>query len=110
MSAVIDHGRREVIRRAGELEPGFAAACDGPGRFERCADRVLAAAMVTLIGHGLQDDYDWEPSTDTSWDRIERWLVATSEDGFVIIEEFADAADAEAGLTRLCAADSEVAV
>lgn len=91
---------REVIARAVEVEPTIDPDACESSKFERCADRPLALALVTIVGHGLQDEFSWD-SNDTSWDRVDRWLVAQTEDGFWVVEEFATAKEASAKLAEL---------
>lgn len=92
---------RELISQAVELQPDIDPDSCESSSFERCADRPLALAIVTIIGHGLQDDFGWDDN-DTVWDRVDRWVVAQTDDGFWVIEEFVSAAEASAKLAEMC--------
>ena len=92
---------REIIAQAVEVEPTTDPDESESSRFERCSDRPLALALVTIIGHGLQDAYGWD-SNDAAWDRVGRWLVAQTDDGFYVVEEFVSDAEAHAKLKEIC--------
>lgn len=91
----------QVLSDARELEPTINPDESEASRFERAPDRPLALAIETIIGHGAEDEYGFDPDTDACWSRVDRWLATRSDDGFWVVEQFADADEASAKLAEL---------
>lgn len=92
--------RAAIMGVAREIDPAFDTELTGPGRFERCEDRALAAAIELLIGGGCEDDSGYD-GNGLLWTRIGCWLAARTEDGFWVNCGFEGAEDAAQKLDEL---------
>lgn len=80
--------REELLATAFEIEPEFAYDIDGPGKFDGCSDRLLAAALDALCGVSAQDDSAGSVDYGLHVARFGRFVLTTSSDGFVDVETF----------------------
>jgi hypothetical protein len=61
---------------------------DGPGRYERCADRTLAAALDQIVTEGYADiDFGSTNEQRGYHALVSRWIISTDPQGFVTYSE-----------------------